>query len=292
MSIGASLVRSLFDPATAYGALVYALAFFLAAWVMTRFVRAAVRRAHLRHSAGRIDWTAVSFVERLAEIFIYLAALTLYAHLIPALSHLGTALLAGVGVASVVLGLAAQQTLGNLAAGIALLLYRPFRVGDRVQIITPSGLETGTVENLTLGYTILRTFDNRRVVVPNSVMSTQVTINLTTEDPRTMAIVPFGISYDADIVQARSILIDQAKAHPLVQEVAGCPVTTLGPSSVVLSLRAWCADAEAAKRVEFDLYEQVKSRFDAAGIEIPLPYMNVILKDSEGKGNGPSPAGR
>ena len=176
------------------------------------------------------------------------------------------------------IGLAAQNTLGNVIAGISLLLYRPFVVGDRVQVSAPTGLEIGVVESITLGYTVLKTYDNRRVVVPNSAMASQVTINLTTKDPRVMAVVPIGIGYSADINKARKILVELAKTHPNVQEVAGCPVTQLGNSSVILSLRAWCEDSVAALNVQYDIYEQAKNRFDREGIELPFPYTNVVLK--------------
>ena len=115
---------------------------------------------------------------QLLQAAVYVAAGILYAHLIPELRTLGTAMLAGASVASIVLGLAAQSTLGNLIAGLALLLYRPFRVGDRLQMNTPGGMVTAVVETLTLGYTFLRTPDGRRVVVPNSLMAGQVTVQL------------------------------------------------------------------------------------------------------------------
>jgi small conductance mechanosensitive channel len=168
--------------------------------------------------------------------------------------------------------------LGNVIAGISLLLYRLFQVGDRVQVSVPTGLEIGVVENLTLGYTTLKTYDNRRVVVPNSAMDSQVTINLTTKDPRVMAVVPIGIGYNAGINKARQILVELAKTHPRVEEVVDYPVTQLGNYTVVLSLRVWCEDSVTALQVEYDIYEQVKSRFDKEGIEIPFPYTNVVLK--------------
>lgn len=108
----------------------------------------------------------------------YLCALVLYAHLIPVLRQLGTALLTGVSVASVVIGLAAQNTLGNVIAGFSLLLYRPVRIGDRVQVAGPSGPCIGTIESLSLGYTIIRVEDGRKIIVPNSTMASQVTVNL------------------------------------------------------------------------------------------------------------------
>ncbi len=149
----------------------------------------------------------------------------------------------------VVIGLAAQNTLGNLISGIALIVYRPFQVSDRVQLTAPTGVETGTVETLTLGYTVLATSDNRRVVVPNALMANAVTINLTAVDPRTSVAVPIGISYSADVDKAREILLELGKAHPNVDEVASCLVTSLGESSVQLTLRVWCAEPEQNNRV-------------------------------------------
>ena len=167
---------------------------------------------------------------------------------------------------------------------MTLLLYRPFQVGDRVQVNAPTGLETGIVEVITLGYTLLRTADNRRIVVPNSAMANQITVNLTSVDPRIMVSVPMNIGYAADLEKARAILVQLATEHSDVQEVVGCPLTSLGDSSVTLTLRAWCADAEVIKRVESDLFERTKKRFQEEGIEIPFPYRNVVLT------NAPPPA--
>jgi small-conductance mechanosensitive channel len=166
------------NPATLLGALFYGLVFLVLAGLAARALRLAVTNVLKRDERHILDRTVVSFLTQLAQIGIFLVALIFYAHLIPSLHHLGTALLAGAGIVSVVIGLAAQNTLGNVIAGISLLLYRPFVVGDRVQVSAPTGLEVGVVESLTLGYTVLKTYDNRRVVVPNSAMASQVTINL------------------------------------------------------------------------------------------------------------------
>jgi small conductance mechanosensitive channel len=255
------------NPATLFGALFYALVFLLGARVAARALRVAVTQVLERDKRGLIDSMVAAFLTQMGQISIYLLALAFYAHLIPALRALGTALLASVSVASVVLGLAAQSTLGNLIAGISLLLYRPFQVGDRVQVNAPTGLETGVVESLTLGYTVLRAVDNRRIVVPNSTMASQVTVNLTSTDPRVMARVPMSIGYEADIGKARQVLLELAHTHPRVLQVVDCPVTQVGPASVTLSLRAWCADTDTAQQVTFALYEQAKQRFDQEGIQ-------------------------
>ena len=93
-----------------------------------------------------------------------------------------------------------------------------------------------------------------------------------------MAIVPFSISYNADIDQARAIALELAEALEQVEEVAGCPVMQLGASSVDLNLRVWCPDPAVAAVVKYDLTESIKKRFDREGIEIPYAYQNVIVK--------------
>lgn len=276
------------DPARPIGALVYAVVFALLAWLAGRALRLAVQRVLARDKRAYVDRTAINFLAQLAQIGVWLFAFISYAHLVPALARLGTAWLASVGVISVVLGLAAQNTLGNLIAGISLLLYRPFKVGDRIQVTAPTGLETGVVESLDLGYTVLKTDDNRRVVVPNSAIASQTTINLTGEDPRVFCSVPIGISYDSDIDKARAILLELARNHPKTQQVSGCPVTQFGPSGVVLTLGAWCADSATAGVLKGDLLEQAAKRFAAEGLKLPYPQTTVTLIRAEAPPRVPS----
>jgi small-conductance mechanosensitive channel len=272
---------SFIHPATLSGALIFLGVLVVLGLAGSLFIRSTARRALKRDN---VDHMAIAFLRPLIQIALWVTLGVIYAHLIPGLRALGTAMLAGVSVASIVLGVAAQNTLGNLVAGLALLLYRPFRVGDRLQVQAPGGPEVGVVESVTLGYTVLRTFDNRRVVLPNSAVGTQTTVNLTSVEPRVMAAVNVGVSYTADIARAREILLEIARPHPDVIETVDCPLTDLGSSSVTLRLRAWCHDPLAAHRFEYDLYEQAKARFAEAGVEIPYPYQNVVLT-----GRDPSP---
>jgi small conductance mechanosensitive channel len=259
------------------GALVYAVLFGIAAWFIGRALRLAVQRV-LARDKGYVDRTTINFLAQLARMGVYVFAFICYAHIIPALAGLGTAWLASVSVISVIVGLAAQNTLGNLIAGISLLLYRPFKVGDRLQVTAPTGLETGVIESLNLGYTVLKTDDNRRVVVPNSAMASQTTVNLTGEDPRMMCTVPFTISYHSDLDKARAIILELARQHPLAKQVLGCPVTQVGPVGVVITVSAWCSDVGAAGQLKCDLLEQIHRRFAKEGIEPPLPQTVVTLK--------------
>lgn len=162
------------NPATLSGAIVYALAFLVLAFLIGRVVHLLVKRAMNQAS----DPTGFSFVDQLLQVIIFVVAAILYAQLVPSLRAFGTALLASVSVASIVIGLAAQSTLGNLIAGFSLLLYRPFRVGDKVQLMTPRGLVLAKVAALTLGYTMLLDEEDNQVIVPNSVMASSIFIRI------------------------------------------------------------------------------------------------------------------
>ncbi|MBK7727808.1 MAG: mechanosensitive ion channel family protein [Gammaproteobacteria bacterium] len=167
-----TLRHDMFDPDTLTGAVLLGIIFLLAATMIVRTLRRATRHVESHLS----DVTGVHFASALGQVFAYLIAFVLYAHLVPGLRALGTALLAGVSVVSVVLGLAAQNTLGNLVSGLSLVLYRPVKVGDRVKMNTPKGLVTATVHQISLGDTTLRDSEMEEILVPNSVMMSSVLI--------------------------------------------------------------------------------------------------------------------
>jgi small conductance mechanosensitive channel len=257
------------DPHTKLGAAFYGLITVGAAWVIGRGVKLAIHRYLDRAEKAGADATGIRFLGKLASAGIYLVAFVCYAHLIPGLQTLGKSMLAGVGVVSVVVGLAAQSTLGNLIAGISLILYRPFKIGDRVQVSAPTGLETGLIVNIDLGYTILRTADQRLLVIPNSTIASQASINLTSVPPRTTTCgVSWYVATGNDAARARLILLEIAKAHPKIVQVDGCYVTRVTSRGVLLTLAAACADADAVPSVKSDLLETAQKQFEAAGIKV------------------------
>lgn len=174
---------SIFDPTTLHGALLLGAAMALAGVIGANLIHRGLREMIVHDHSQRIDQIALSFLSRLLILSMWLILATLYAHLVPALNHLGTALLAGVGLASVVIGFAAQTTLGNLVSGISLVLYKPFRKGDRLAVLAPTAdqCETGVVEDISLGFTSLRTDDGRLIIVANGTMAQQTMIKLPPE---------------------------------------------------------------------------------------------------------------
>ena len=166
--------RDLLNPNSLAGIAFLGAIFFVATTVVVVLIRKGAHQIenHLT------DVTALQFVSSFAQAGTYLIGFMLYAHLVPELHALGTALLTGVSVVSVVLGLAAQNTLGNLIAGFSLVLYRPISVGDTIQISSPKGLISARVEVVSLGYTVLLDDDKHEIIVPNSVMVGNTVIRL------------------------------------------------------------------------------------------------------------------
>lgn len=139
-------------------------------FALTSIVALLIRRGARRIEHHLTDVTALGFVSAFAQLLTYLFGFVLYAHLIPELRALGSALLTGVSVISVVVGVAAQSTLGNLVAGFSLVLSKTVRVGDTIRLASPVGPLSATVRLISLGYTVLVDNDNHEVVVPNSVI--------------------------------------------------------------------------------------------------------------------------
>src|SRR5215469_1926378 len=254
-------------PDTLIGALVYLLIFVLVAQLLARALRIAVTEACKRES--HLDRTTVSFLQQFGIVVIWVVMLILYAHLIPVLRSLGTALLTGASIASVVIGLAAQSTLGNLVAGVAITLYRPFRLGDRLQVSAPTGTEVGNVEMLSLGYTTLRTDDGRFVVLPNSIAASQVIINLSASQahtPAPLAIV-IRVSSATDVETARQAALRTAQDVAGNSAVVGCFVTRMDGTGTTLELRVRSPPPAERDSLRSKLLEQLAQRFAASGLD-------------------------
>lgn len=183
-----------------------------------------------------------------------------------------TSLVAVLGAAGLAIGLAMQGTLSNVAAGVMLLVFRPFSVG---QFVSVAG-ESGTVKAVTLFTTALDTPDNVRIIIPNSAVWGASVTNFSYHDTRRMDEV-YGIGYGADINKAMAIinrLLDE-DGRVLSDPERHVSVFGLGDSSVDIVVRAWCKSGDYWG-LKFDLLKKVKEAFDAEGIDIPFPTRTMI----------------
>lgn len=202
------------------------------------------------------------------------ANLVMFVGILIALSQLGISLgplLAGLGVLGFIIGFALQDTLGNFASGMMILLYRPYDVGDVIE----AGGVSGKVEDMSLVYTVIKTFDNQTMVVPNSRIWGDVIKNVTSQATRRVDLV-FGVSYTDDVAKAERVLKEIVDLHELTLDdpAPTIKVHTLGDSSVDFIVRPWVKTKDYWD-VYWDVTREVKMRFDQEGISIPFPQRDI-----------------
>ena len=238
--------------------------------IINKIVKYLVKLLRVRH----FDETVTRFLETTLDIIFKLVLIiTLLGYVGINLAGLAT-LLASAGLA---VGLALQGSLANLAGGFIILILRPFKVGDFVEV---SG-KSGTVLKIQIFYTHLLTGDNKEVMIPNGKLANESIINYSSQEMRRVDLT-FSIGYDDDLLKAKSVLGELVKNHTLIVDHPEpfIAVSEQGASSINFIVRAWCKSQDYWK-VHFDLLEQVKLRFDEEGISIPFNQLDVNLKKSE-----------
>lgn len=170
-------LATLTNPDTFLGAIFFGLLIIIITVIASRSAKRITLRLIGQNQRLAADNTAAVFLSQLAQVSVAILAAVIYVHLIPSLRAIGGAILATAGVASIVLGLAAQNTLGNIISGISILLYRPIRLGDKIKVYASAGDETGIVQSITLGYTTLLMESGEKIIVPNSVLASTVIVN-------------------------------------------------------------------------------------------------------------------
>lgn len=237
-----------------------------------------------------IDPTSYLFATKLITAIIFIIGISFALVQIPEMKILGHSILAGAGILSLIAGLASQQALSNIMSGFLIVLFKPFKLNDR---ITFNDTYTGIVEEINLRQVVLRDIENNRIVVPNSVISSNVIVNSNLNDSKVCKIIEIGIGYTADIGKALQIMEEEVLKHPLhidirtpeekennVPEVVS-RVTALENSAVKLSVWAYSDHMLNGFTMYCDLLRSIKERFDQENIEIPYKYQNVIIKKTE-----------
>lgn len=257
------------EVAKTYGVpLVGAIVILIVGWTLAGIISSAVARGLAR--TGKVDETLRLFFKSIVKYL--LLAVTIIA-VLEMFGVEATSLIAVLGAASLAIGLALQGTLQDIAAGVMLLIFRPFKVGDFVE----AGGGTGTVKSISLFTTELATGDNVQIISPNSQMWGASIKNYSFHKTRRVDLT-FGVSYDADIGKAMQVIRDVAENddRALKEPALFLAVTNLGDSSVDLTLRVWC-QASDYWGLRFEMLRRVKEALDGAEISIPYPHMEVIL---------------
>ena len=226
---------------------------------------------------NKIDPTIIKFVGNL----VYIALLAFV--IIAALGQLGiqtASFIAVVGAAGLAIGLALQGSLANFAAGFLMIIFRPFKVGDFIE----GGGVVGTVEEISIFTTVLKSPDNKTVIIPNAKISSDNIINWTTKGTRRVDLV-MGIGYGDDIDKAKQIMADVVAKDDRVLKSPSTQIAMveLADSSVNFVVRPWVNSGDYWD-VYFALTESIKKAFDAQGISIPFPQRDVHMYEHKVEG--------
>lgn len=236
-------------------------------WIIGRVIRAVERSMENRKMDKTIRPFLTSLISVGLKVMILLAAASMFGIEI-------TSFVAIFGAMAFAVGLALQGSLGHFASGVLLLTFRPYKVGD---LITIGGGQTGTVVGIQIFNTILATLDNKRIIVPNGVVTSNVITNISGQGTIGVELT-FGIGYGDSIDKAREIILRVGKECPWIidEPQQGVVVGELGDSSVNLNTRPFC-NSEHYWNTFFYMQENVKKAFDKEGVSIPFPQMDVHM---------------
>lgn len=245
------------------------------------------KQAIKRRILKQEDSTNFKFLRYIAVAAVYMTGFLFGLLAIPSLHGVAQTALGGAGVIALVVGISSQEALSNLIGGMFIIAFKPFRVGDVVSI---DNTIEGMVTDITLRHTVIRTWQNRRIIIPNSIINKEKLENFDLDEQKCCEYVEVGISYDSDVDLAKKILREECESHPFIldnrteeEKQEGLPIVRvalidLADSSVKLRAWAWADTYANSINLKRDVFETVKKRFDAEGIEIPFPYRTIVMK--------------
>lgn len=268
-----------------YLGIVAVITLVVASFVQTWFIRSIQEKVK-----NNEDPTSHKFLRYIAIVGVYFVGALLAILAFPSLRVIAQTALGGAGIIAVIAGVASQEALANLVGGAFIISFKPFKIGD---IIKVDESMVGTVTDITLRHTVIRNYENKMIVIPNSVINKEKLINYDLGERMCCQWVEIGISYDSDIDMAKHIMREECEDHPYLvdhrseldkyNEVKKVIVRVIGldDSAVTLRAWAWAANFGEAFEMKCDLYESIKKRFDKEGIEIPFPHRTMVFKEKQ-----------
>jgi len=243
----------------------FALAIIVIGKIVIKWIVKLIRKLMVRSD---LDPILINFASSIANAVLLLFVL------IAALDQLGvdtTSFIALLGAAGLAVGLALKDSLQNFAAGVMMIIFRPFKLGDFIE----AGGVTGVVEQISVFSTMMKTGDNREIIVPNGQIYAGAITNFSARETRRIDMV-FGIGYDDDMLKAKKIMEEILAAHELIlaDPAPAVAVAELADSSVNFNVRPWVNSGDYWG-VRSELIEQIKLKFDKEGISIPYPQMDI-----------------
>lgn len=264
-----------------FALIVLAIAFLvsrLLRFLIGRFIRAAAQKL-------KVDPTRYNFFKNAVDFIVYLIAAIVIFRSIPSFRAVGTTLLTGAGVLAAIVGFASQSAFSNIISGFFLVIFKPFSVGDRVKI---GQLYTGDIEDITLRHTIIKDFENRRIVIPNSVISNETIINSTLTDEKICVFLDIPVAFTTNLDRAMDIIQQESFKHPHCIDNRTPEELTKGEQPVMvrvityadfgIQLRGyvWASNPTNAFDLKCDVLKSIQDRFQKEHIEFGYPGRILI----------------
>ena len=233
------------------------------------------------------DPTSFKFLRYVVLVLIYFVGILLCLLAFPSLKGIAQTALGGAGVLALIAGLAAQEALSNIIGGLFIISFKPFKIGHLVKV---TDTMIGTVTDITLRHTVIRNFENKMIVIPNSVINKEKLINYDMGELKCCERIEINISYDSEIKLAKKIMQEECENHPLIYDnrtasdkkkgkpVVRTALTQINDSS--FTIRAWCWGRNFSDTFDLkcDVLESIIARFDKEGIIMPFPSRTIMMK--------------
>ncbi|MFZ3576026.1 mechanosensitive ion channel family protein [Tenacibaculum finnmarkense] len=263
----------------------YILVVVFISWVVSRMIRYVIVQIIKRRKIGRYGGTSILFFRNSVKFFIGIFSIIYIISTVPTFRSKATLIFSGAGILAAIIGFAAQAALSNLIAGAFIVLFRPFRVGDYIKLDQE---RVGIVEDITLRHTVINNFENKRLIIPNSVISTDSVLNHTIEDSHILSFNNFKVGIKANIDLARKIIQEEAVKLPTVidfrtaeQVMSDAPqidvrVIDIHTDHIHLRAYVWLNEPFKEFKNKCALKEAVHKRFLAEGVALPIPIYKIV----------------
>ena len=267
----------------------YVIFIIIITFLLSRITRLLILKYISRYSAEtRVSATQYQFFKHTLSAAIYILGIAFAIYAIPSLRTLSVSIFAGAGILAAIIGFASQQAFSNIVSGIFIVIFKPYRVNDRVEI---SSVNSGIVEDITLRHTVIRSFENKRIVIPNAIISNETIINSTLVDERVCKFLEINISYDTDINKAIEIIRREALKHPLFvdnrtpegknndEPAVDVKVVALTDFSIKVRAYIWSENWQDSFEIGCDLNKSIIESFKKEGIK--MPYYRALMLHEE-----------
>lgn len=237
---------------------------------------------------GRLeeDATSLKFLRYVVLVAVYFVGALLVLMAFPSLKGVAQTALGGAGILAIVAGIASQEALANLIGGFFIIWFKPFRIGNTIKVDDIQGV----VSDITLRHTVIKDYDNNRIVIPNSIINRARVVNFDYQETKVCERIEVRVSYSSDLKLAQKIMSEICEAHPLLLDVRSpaerkqnaprtkTAITRIEDSAMIVRVWAWAANVDDGYALRFSVLEQIKERFDREGVEIPHPYRSLIFQ--------------